>query len=86
MVTESLSFILIYGLVFSIFIKVLDRCVVEKLDDGIPMERKTCHLLRYCHGGQNCTTDCLELIVQIVLAFKDGALFCEESIQINHRH
>ena len=38
MVTESLSFILIYGLVFSIFIKGLDRCVVEKLDDGIPME------------------------------------------------
>ena len=37
-VTESLSFILIYGLVFSIFIKGLDRCVVEKLDDGIPME------------------------------------------------
>ena len=38
LVTESLSFILIYGLVFSIFIKGLDRCVVEKLDDGIPME------------------------------------------------
>ena len=38
MATESLSFILIYGLVFSIFIKGLDRCVVEKLDDGIPME------------------------------------------------
>ena len=38
MVTESLSFILIYGLVFGIFIKGLDRCVVEKLDDGIPME------------------------------------------------
>ena len=37
-VTESLSFILSYGLVFSIFIKGLDRCVVEKLDDGIPME------------------------------------------------
>ena len=38
LVTESLSFILIYGLVFSIFIKGLDRCIVEKLDDGIPME------------------------------------------------
>ena len=37
-VTESRSLILIYGLVFSIFIKGLDRCVVEKLDDGIPME------------------------------------------------
>ena len=86
MVTESLSFILIYGLVFSIFIKGLDRCFVEKLDDGIPTEGKPRHLLSNCHGGQNCTTDCPELIVQIVLAFKDGALFYEESIQVNHRH
>ena len=58
MVTESLSFILIYGLVFSIFIKGLDRCVVEKLDDSIPMEGSHVIFSAIVMGGQDCTADC----------------------------